>query len=96
MRADRTSAELREVASELLTVVEAINQVAEDMEAAKMPTILVHGDAAMNRYVPSLQKWAATLLIDRTSQLRAFKKGVESKAQWEKNRATTKKKPAGK
>lgn len=98
MREDRTPQEIQEYADTLLRLGNQIQKIVTAMKDVELPTLLVHGDSAVNRYLPALRKWASSLEVDCELQIRAYKKGVASLARKikDRNAPESKKKPGGK
>jgi hypothetical protein len=87
MRTPKTSAEIREIASRIQSVVDSLAEIAEKMDREKLPQVLVHGEDKVNRHIPDLRKWAATMAVDLDTEIDAMRRGAKSPALATKERA---------
>ena len=87
MRTQRSPEELRHIAKQVEEVVTTLRSVADQMDGVKMPAILVHGNTPIDTYIPHIRKWAAAILVDLDSQAVGRRKGEQSKAARDKERA---------
>lgn len=99
-REDRSADEIEEYGDTLARITEKIQRVVAKMREAEIPTILVHGETAVNRYLPSLEKWAGSLEVDCNIQIKAYRKGEITRAAIVKQQSAaqmeTRRKKAGK
>jgi hypothetical protein len=79
-RRDWTPDNLRELADEVASIAEMLRNTAQNVEDSPLPTLFMHGSTPLNRYLPSLKKWAAGIQIDCETQIRAASIGVPNPA----------------
>ena len=86
MRTTRTTEELSVIQEELAGCAEAIGRIVEMMEAVGMEEIVVHSQTILNHRLPELTDWAHKMEAAAKSQTQTFKRGVQSKAEYERDR----------
>ena len=88
-REDRSADDLDEYGATLNRIALTVTRVVAKMREAEIPTILVHGETAVNRYLPALEKWASSLEVDCNLQIKAYRKGEIARAAILKQQAAT-------
>ena len=86
-RRDWTGEELIQLASEVEEVGRILRNIAVSLEDHQMPSLFIHGDSPVNRYLPGLRKWARSIEVDRDEQVRAFAIGKQSVSRKRKTRS---------
>lgn len=84
MRTDQPADSFHQVAKDLRQIAGVLDEVAEAMEEAEIPSILVHVDTQFNHQIPRLTLWADKLLAEAKAQIRDFKRGQKSRAEIDK------------
>ncbi len=95
-RSNRTAAEFAKFATDLETAAKNLREAASTMETAEIPSILAHGAALANTYLPFIVEWADKIAVDARSQSRAFTDGRKSRAATWKGQAKAKREKAKK
>lgn len=90
-RKPRTAEELDLIAERLEKSARLVRETSAKMRKAKYADLLVHGDAPVNRYVPSVLKWALSLEVDFDDQRTADMSGQKSRALLDKERVAKRK-----
>jgi hypothetical protein len=86
--------QLEQLAKTFQQIGTDISNAAASMRKGSMPSALLHCKTVANTRVPELLDWAATVETNVKSQLAAFKLGVASQAQIEKNAANRRREQA--
>ena len=95
-RNERTPDEFDLIAKELLEASKALSAAAALMRSKGMPHALIHGEATINRFLPSVLQWVDKTSADVKTQLRSYLSGVMSNAELMKQQSESKKKLAAK
>lgn len=88
-----TSDDLKGMEDDFAFIVERIQRARAvmDGEEPRLPALLTHSLSIRNTYIPHIMQWAGSLEFDALTQTRAFRKGVKSRAEFNKEHSDRRK-----
>lgn len=95
-RNEHTPQQFIALAKELSEASTTLQALATLMTDNGMPHALVHGSTTQNIYVPAVLEWVGKTNADVRTQLRAYLAGVQSSAEFQKQKNESLKKAAAK
>lgn len=92
-RSEMTSDDLKGMEDDFAFIVERIQRARAvmDGEEPRLPVLLTHSLSIRNTYIPHIMQWAGSLEFDALTQTRAFRKGVKSRAEFNKEHSERRK-----
>lgn len=88
--------QLKATAHELSEIASRVADVVKSMETEGLDSLLIHGAAVANTYLPFIYDWSVKLSADCNIQVRAMKEGRRSRAHIDKARNARQRKKAAK
>lgn len=92
-RSEMTSDDLKGMEDDFAFIVERIRRARAvmDGEEPRLPALLTHSLSIRNTYIPHIMQWAGSLELDAMTQGRAFRNGVKSRAEFNKEHSERRK-----
>lgn len=90
-RNQQTPDEFEAISAELMKAAKSLSSVAATMREHGMPHALVHGTMPQTMHIPAIIDWVGKINVDVNSQLRAFLSGVQSRAEFHKQKSENQK-----